>query len=100
MTLRPINQPVTIGARVWCGARVTIGAGVTVGDDAVIGAGAVVVRSVEPNTVVAGVPARPLRTIQRGLEPLWSVWAERSGFHDYASRSPLARLLIRLRQQL
>ena len=51
--------------RVGEGAHVGLGASVrqsiSVGAGAVIGAGAVVVKDVQPNTVVAGVPARPLR---------------------------------------
>jgi len=42
------------------GANVTIVAGVKIGRGAVIAAGAVVTRSVEPYTVVAGVPARKI----------------------------------------
>ncbi len=55
--------PVTIGNKVWIGAHATILPGVTVGDGAVIGAGAVVTKDVPANTVVAGVPARPIKTI-------------------------------------
>ncbi len=43
------------------GHGVTILPGVTVGNGAVIGAGAVVCRDVEPYTIVAGVPAKPIR---------------------------------------
>lgn len=43
---------------VWIGSKVTILDGVTIGTGAVVGAGAVVTRSVEPYTIVAGVPAR------------------------------------------
>jgi acetyltransferase-like isoleucine patch superfamily enzyme len=54
-------RPVRIGNDVWLGAHVVVLPGVTIGDGAVIGAGAVVTRDVAPRTVIAGVPARPLR---------------------------------------
>ena len=50
-----------IGSDVWIGYGVRLFKGITIGDGAVIGACAVVTRSVEPYTIVAGVPARPLR---------------------------------------
>lgn len=50
-----------IGNDVWIGARVTILRDVTIGDGAVVAAGAVVVKDVDPYTVVGGVPARTLR---------------------------------------
>ncbi len=56
--------PVKIGNTVWIGAHATILPGVTIGDGAVIGAGAVVTKSVPANTVVAGVPAKIIKTIQ------------------------------------
>jgi UDP-2-acetamido-3-amino-2,3-dideoxy-glucuronate N-acetyltransferase len=43
------------------GSSATILAGVTVGEGALVGAGSVVTRDVEPGTIVAGNPARPLR---------------------------------------
>ena len=54
--------PVMIGADVWLGAGVVVLPGVTIGDGAVVGANAVVTRDVAPMTVVAGAPARLLRT--------------------------------------
>lgn len=42
------------------GANSTIVAGVKIGRGAVVAAGAVVTKDVEPDTVVAGVPARPI----------------------------------------
>ena len=54
-------HPVTVGHDVWIGHGVTVVAGVRVGNGAAIGAGAVVTRDVDPYTVVAGVPAKPIR---------------------------------------
>lgn len=55
-------QPVQIHNGVWIGARTTILPGVTVGKGAVIGAGSLVNRDVPPNSIVAGVPAKVIRT--------------------------------------
>ena len=55
--------PIQIGKNVWLGANVTVLPGVTIGDNAVIAAGAVVTKDVPANTVMAGVPAKEIRTI-------------------------------------
>lgn len=55
--------PIVIGNRVWLGANVTIMPGVTIGENAIVAAGAVVTKDVSANTVVGGVPAKVLRTI-------------------------------------
>ncbi len=52
---------VKTGASIGTGA--TILANVTIGEDAIVGAGAVVTRDVPPRTIVAGNPARVLRTV-------------------------------------
>lgn len=52
---------VRVGHDTWIGHGVTVLPGVTVGDGAVVGAGAVVTKDVAPYTIVAGVPARPVR---------------------------------------
>ena len=46
------------------GTSSTILCGVTIGESAIVGAGSVVTRDVAPNTVVAGNPARILRTLE------------------------------------
>jgi acetyltransferase-like isoleucine patch superfamily enzyme len=61
---RPIRTaPVRLGANVWVGRSATILPGVTIGDHAVIAAGSIVTGDVPPKTLVAGVPARPIRTL-------------------------------------
>lgn len=55
--------PVRIRKGTWIGTRATIFGGVTVGEYSVVAAGAVVTRDVPPYSVVAGVPARKIRSI-------------------------------------
>lgn len=62
-TRRPAASPVVIEDDVWIGAKASVLKGVTIGRGAIVGVGAVVTRSVEPFTVVAGVPAKPVGTL-------------------------------------
>ena len=55
--------PISIGDRVWVGSGAIILGGVTIGDEAVIGAGAVVTKDVPARTIVAGNPAKVIRSI-------------------------------------
>jgi maltose O-acetyltransferase len=55
-----IEAKVTIGNYVFIGPRSIILPGIKIGDGAIIGAGAVVTKNVEPFSVVAGVPAKPI----------------------------------------
>lgn len=56
-------KPITVEDNVWIGGSATILGGVTIGKNAIVGAGAVVIKDVEPNTIVVGNPARVLRKI-------------------------------------
>ena len=55
--------PITIKDDAWLGTGVIILPNVTIGEGAVVGAGSVVNRNVPPFTIVAGVPAKPIRKI-------------------------------------
>lgn len=55
------DQDVVIEDDVWIGANVTILKGVKIGTGSVVAAGAVVVRDVESNTIVGGVPAKVIK---------------------------------------
>jgi 2,3,4,5-tetrahydropyridine-2,6-dicarboxylate N-acetyltransferase len=59
----PSAQPVVIEDDVMTGANVVILEGVKVGKGAVIAAGSVVIKDVEPNMVMAGIPAKPLKKV-------------------------------------
>lgn len=56
-------RPITIGRKVWIGANVLVLPGITVGDGAILAAGAVVTHDVAPHAIVAGNPARVIKTI-------------------------------------
>lgn len=56
------RQGIKIGANCWIGAKVTILDGVTIGANCVIAAGAVVTKNMPPNSVIAGVPAKVLKS--------------------------------------
>jgi maltose O-acetyltransferase len=57
-------RSITIEEGAWLGARSTVLPGVTIGHGAIVAAGAIVTKDVPPNTLVAGVPARPLKSLE------------------------------------
>jgi maltose O-acetyltransferase len=57
-----VSAPVEIGNDVWIGAASIIMPGIRVGNGAIIGAGAIVTRDVPDYAVVAGNPARLIRS--------------------------------------
>jgi acetyltransferase-like isoleucine patch superfamily enzyme len=55
--------PTVVKRRASIGTSTTILCGVTIGEEAVVGAGSVVTKDVPPRTVVAGNPARVIRSL-------------------------------------
>lgn len=60
--------PITVGNNVFIGSLATILPGVRIGDNVVIGAHAVVTRDLPSNCVAAGVPARPIKSLDEYRE--------------------------------
>jgi acetyltransferase-like isoleucine patch superfamily enzyme len=58
----PTKRNIRMGDDVWIGAGSVILPGVSIGSGAVIGAGSIVTKDVAANTIMAGNPARVLRT--------------------------------------
>lgn len=69
--------PVNIGNDVWIGENVLLKGGINIGDGVVIGMGSVVTKDVPPYSVVAGCPAKVIKTrfesdtIKRFLNSNW-----------------------------
>jgi len=60
------TRPVTIGDNVWVGDSAIVCKGVEIGDNSIIGAGSLVIRSIPPNTIAAGNPARVVKELDTG----------------------------------
>jgi putative colanic acid biosynthesis acetyltransferase WcaF len=61
-----IYKPIVIGDHAWVAARAFVAPGVTLGEGAVVGACAVVIKDVEPWTVVGGNPAKFVKNRELG----------------------------------
>jgi len=96
------TKKVTIRNDVWIGHNVIILGNVTIGNGAVLAAGSVVTKDVPPYTIVAGVPAKPIRkrfsdTVIQEIEALQ--WWDKSEaeleqlkplfFKDFTSRESI-----------
>jgi acetyltransferase-like isoleucine patch superfamily enzyme len=83
VTTRSTKGDVVIGNDVWIGQSATILSGVTIGDGAVIGTLSVVAKDVEPYTIAAGNPARPIRLrfdeaiVARLMKVQWWNWPDK-----------------------
>lgn len=59
-----ISKPIVIKKGAWIGIAATIMPGVTIGENSIVSAGAVVTKDVPDNTIVGGIPAKVIKTIE------------------------------------
>ena len=59
---KPAAAPIVIQDHVWLGMNVVVLKGVTIGEGAIVAAGSVVTKDVPPHCLVAGVPAKVVKT--------------------------------------
>jgi lipopolysaccharide O-acetyltransferase len=78
--LRPLDcdREVVIGRNVWLGDGVVVTPGARIGEGAVIGANSVVVGAIEPFTLAAGIPAKPLKRYDFAVKEWVVVSADKS----------------------
>lgn len=95
------SRRVEIGHDTWLGHNAVIRPDITIGHGAVVAAGAIVTHDVAPYTVVAGVPAKPIRArhpVQIGerlIELAWWEWSHdtlRAALGDFRTMSAEAFL--------
>lgn len=69
---------IKVGHNVFIGMDVLIFPGVVIGDNVIIGAGSVVTKSLEPNSVYVGNPAKKLKTIDEFISTMENTYIHTS----------------------
>lgn len=86
------RHKIALGHDVWIGHGVILLPGVEIATGSVVGAGAVVTKDVAPYTIVAGIPAKPIRprtdktTAEALMKMAWWDWPHdrlRHALHDF-----------------
>lgn len=67
-----ITKPIVLGSKVYIGNNAILLPGVTIGNYVIIGAGSVVTKDVPSHTVVAGVPARVIKSTDSYLSKIFN----------------------------
>jgi serine acetyltransferase len=107
--------PIVIEDNCIVGVGAILGPNIRIGRNSVVGAGSVVISDVPPNTIVMGVPARPLGSVEKYRQKCLERWAQQrppdavvepgatwwNSRHLEANRERLrAHLLAAFREQL
>lgn len=72
----PSSGKVKIGNNIYFGTNVVVLKGVTIGDNCIVAAGAIITKSIPANSVVAGVPAKVICSLEEYYEKRKSVCIE------------------------
>src|SRR5690606_33131652 len=83
-----IKAPVIIGHDCWVGARAIILPGVKIGNYCVVAAGSVVTKDIADYTVVAGVPAKPVKVLDPRAFNSYERYSNYSWHSSWECRSP------------
>jgi maltose O-acetyltransferase len=86
-------RPITVGNGAWIGAGAMILGGITIGEGCVIAAGSVVTKNCAPDTLYAGVPARPIRELESAPPPIRELASAPPPIRELASAPPKIREL-------
>lgn len=84
--------PITILDNCFIGMNTILMANVTIGPNAIVGAGAIVTKDVPENSIVAGIPARQISTLDVYREKVVNLWSEQKPegyFHGVANDKKL-----------
>ena len=89
----PSSGAIIIGSNVYIGRKTTILKNVTIGDNVIIGYGSLVTKNIPANSVVAGVPAKVICTIdeyyeRRKIASRKEALAYAKRFYDVTGRKP------------
>lgn len=90
-------MPIVIGNNVHIGTNATIMPGVTIGNNCIIACGAVVTKDVTDNTIVGGIPAKPIESVQEYIHKNKKKYIETKGLSSIEKKKRLERI-IRLQQ--
>jgi acetyltransferase-like isoleucine patch superfamily enzyme len=76
LTRTPQQTNIRIGNNVWVGTRVTIIGDTEIGDNCIVAAGALVRGVFPPNSILGGVPAKVLKTLDPDSSGCWSAFRQ------------------------
>lgn len=66
-----LTAPINIGNNVYLGVETMVMPGVTINDNVIVGARSILTKDVEENSVMVGIPARKIKTVNQYHEEIY-----------------------------